>query len=562
ITLYGQNLDVGSSVQVQIGNVPCNDVLRNSSSSLSCVISRATAPSKLAEVIVSIDNATMKVPGSFEFRPDPTVASVYPLVSFKSGGRMVTVEGTNFDAVLTARMFFVSSTSPPFEIVSKLSNCQIQNATFMFCLTPQLLAGPHSRSSYSKLLVNKKSDSPSRFPLGFAMDNVTLVRNLGHRIQMRIVPDPQFAPFKAMYYTAFASGIRIHQGDQPLILDGSHLNEAAEPQDYKIFVGSERCYVTLVDSRQLVCNGPTAQPEPTDERGQPIVGGLPLVSVTVGRLRTELGLIEYVDPIATLRLWVLVVTALAALCSLLVLLAFLWKKRRAERERDYRKIQMQMEHLESNVRKECKQAFAELQTSMESCGDDDYEGTDVTTLLEFIHRLLWEDNGWTHSPSLYASTLPVTLAQFDALLSCKQFVFSIVETAESESGMSLSERSMLSSLLIAVLLRNFQYCTDVVLSLLRAHIAKSVHAGTSDMLFRKSDSVVEKMVSKWLAICLYDSISQYQAHKYSTLFKALKYQTERGPVDAVTGNARYTINEAKLLRRRRPFFSVTACDDT
>ncbi|PIO62852.1 plexin cytoplasmic region, partial [Teladorsagia circumcincta] len=273
--------------------------------------------------------------------------------------------------------------------------------------------------------------------------------------------------------------IRIHQGDQPLILDGSHLNEAAEPQDYKIFVGSERCYVTLVDSRQLVCNGPSAQPEPTDERGQPIVGGLPLVSVTVGRLRTELGLIEYVDPIATLRLWVLVVTALAALCSLLVLLAFLWKKRRMERERDYRKIQMQMEHLESNVRKECKQ---------------------------------------------------------------------IVETAESESGMSLSERSMLSSLLIAVLLRNFQYCTDVVLSLLRAHIAKSVHAGTSDMLFRKSDSVVEKMVSKWLVICLHDSISQYQAHKYSTLFKALKYQTERGPVDAVTGNARYTINEAKLLR--------------
>ncbi|RCN24291.1 hypothetical protein ANCCAN_30017 [Ancylostoma caninum] len=56
------------------------------------------------------------------------------------------------------------------------------------------------------------------------------------------------------------------------------------------------------------------------------------------------------------------------------------------------------------------------------------------------------------------------------------------------------------------------------------------------------------MVAKWLTICLYDSISQYQAPKYNTLFKALKYQTERGPVDAVTGNARYTINESKLLR--------------
>ncbi|KAK6747668.1 hypothetical protein RB195_000705 [Necator americanus] len=526
ITLHGQNLDAGSNVTVDIGDVPCGSIVRNSTSSLTCIVTKASSAMK-ARIRVKIDQATMNVPNSFEFRPDPSISSVYPLVSFKSGGRTVTVEGTNFDVVQSARIFFVSSTAPPFEVVSTFSSCQIQNATFMFCLTPQLLPGPHSRTAYA------------RFPVGFAMENVTSVRNLGHRIQMRVVPDPEFAPFK---------GVRIHQGDQPLILDGTHLNEAAEPQDYKIFVGSERCYVTLVDSRQLVCSGPATQPEATDERGVPIVGGLPLVSVTVGRLRTELGLIEYVDPIATLRLWVLVITALAALCSVLVLLAFLWKKRRTERERDYRKIQMQMEHLESNVRKECKQAFAELQTTMESCGEDDYEGMDVTTFPEFLHRLLWEDNGWTHSTSLYVSTLPVTLAQFDALLSSKQFVFSIVETAESEPTMSPGEKSMLSSLLIAVLLRNFQYCTDIVLSLLRAHIAKSVHAGNSELLFRKSDSVVEKMVAKWLTICLYESISQYQAHKYNTLFKALKYQTERGPVDAVTGNARYTINESKLLR--------------
>ena len=31
-------------------------------------------------------------------------------------------------------------------------------------------------------------------------------------------------------------------------------------------------------------------------------------------------------------------------------------------------------------------------------------------------------------------------------------------------------------------------------------------------------------------------------------FQALKYQTEQGPVDAVTGNAKYTINESNLLR--------------
>ncbi|KAJ1346552.1 hypothetical protein KIN20_001369 [Parelaphostrongylus tenuis] len=369
ITLYGQNLDAGSNAVVGVGGVPCKDIARNSTSSLTCVVSRKMTPSKLAQIVVSIDDATMSLPDPFEFRPDPVVTSVYPLVTFRSGGRMVTVEGSNFDSVLSARMFFASSTTPPFEIVSKLASCQIQNATFMFCFTPELLPDPPFRSSYA------------RFPLGFAMDNVTSVRNLGHRIQMRVVPDPEFAPFK---------GIRIHQGDQPLILDGSHLNEAAEPQDYQIFIGTERCYVTLVDSRQLVCNGPSTQPEATDDKGNVIVGGLPLVSVTVGMLRSELGLIEYVDPIATLRLWVLVVVALTALSSLLVLLAFLWKKRRLERERDYRKIQMQMEHLESNVRKECKQAFAELQTTMDSCGDDEYEGTHLTSFFDFLYRLLWE----------------------------------------------------------------------------------------------------------------------------------------------------------------------------
>ncbi|CAI2335647.1 unnamed protein product [Caenorhabditis sp. 36 PRJEB53466] len=32
------------------------------------------------------------------------------------------------------------------------------------------------------------------------------------------------------------------------------------------------------------------------------------------------------------------------------------------------------------------------------------------------------------------------------------------------------------------------------------------------------------------------------------LYKALQYQTDKGPVDAVTGDARYTINESRLLR--------------
>jgi len=34
------------------------------------------------------------------------------------------------------------------------------------------------------------------------------------------------------------------------------------------------------------------------------------------------------------------------------------------------------------------------------------------------------------------------------------------------------------------------------------------------------------------------------------LYKAIKHQTEKGPVDAVTGEARYSLSEDRLLREK------------
>lgn len=61
-------------------------------------------------------------------------------------------------------------------------------------------------------------------------------------------------------------------------------------------------------------------------------------------------------------------------------------------------------------------------------------------------------------------------------------------------------------------------------------------------------------------LCLYPYLTdEIAANQYSTttagparsfflLYKALKYQTEKGPIDCVTGNARYSLSEQKLLR--------------
>ena len=93
----------------------------------------------------------------------------------------------------------------------------------------------------------------------------------------------------------------------------------------------------------------------------------------VGRVRTELGLLEYATPLQTSQIWALVLVFLSILLAIVLLFFCFWKRRKTEKERDYRKIQLQLEELESNVRKECKSAFAELHTSL-SFNPDENDG--------------------------------------------------------------------------------------------------------------------------------------------------------------------------------------------
>ena len=47
---------------------------------------------------------------------------------------------------------------------------------------------------------------------------------------------------------------------------------------------------------------------------------------------------------------------------------------------------------------------------------------------------------------------------------------------------------------------------------------------------------------------MYDYLRTHVARALFMLFKAIKHQTDKGPVDAVTGDARYALAEDRLLR--------------
>ena len=60
---------------------------------------------------------------------------------------------------------------------------------------------------------------------------------------------------------------------------------------------------------------------------------------------------------------------------------------------------------------------------------------------------------------------------------------------------------------------------------------------------------MEKLLSNWLSLCMYDYLRHQAPGKaLYTLYQAIKCQTQKGAVDALTGEARYSLNDARLLR--------------
>lgn len=69
------------------------------------------------------------------------------------------------------------------------------------------------------------------------------------------------------------------------------------------------------------------------------------------------------------------------------------------------------------------------------------------------------------------------------------------------------------------------------------------------ILFRRNESIAEKMLSNWFAFLLYEFIHDCAGTPLYILFLSIKQQIYKGPVDAITCEARYSLSEDKLIRQ-------------
>ena len=228
-----------------------------------------------------------------------------------------------------------------------------------------------------------------------------------------------------------------------------------------------------------------------------------------------------------------------------------------------------MDILENNVRSECKQAFAELQTDL----------TDLTMELETTgipivpHRayvmnvffpgvsehpvLLKQIPEWQNGQD---SMFGFSMAQFEQLVLNKTFLLTLVDTVEQQPGFGIRDRVNFASLLSIILMTRMDYFSEILRLLLLKQIERALRSRHPQLMLRRTETVVEKLLTNWLALCLHSQLEQRAGSSLFLLFKAIKCQVEKGPVDMFTQEAKYSLSEEGLLRESMPTdYNVVTC---
>ncbi|XP_016844903.1 plexin-B [Nasonia vitripennis] len=561
LAITGQYLNIGSAISAYLDELPCQvNASQASSTRLTCVSSRSGRVRSISRLTLSIDGANRTLEGNpYNYTHDPSIMEIKPLSSFASGGRMITVHGTYLDTIQKPEMvvYFDKESVPINRTI-----CSVLNPTQMECPSPSV-AGRFGIARDKRSLGRKVASLSLK--IGFIMDNVESVRDLDKHSQnlrnrLVYVEDPKFFPFP--------SNVKLYKGDT-LVIEGESLNYASDESDVMVTVGTQPCNVTSLAFSQLVCTPPDQQPMGTDEHGVKTEDGLPLVVVRVGKsLRFPIGYLHY-DLIKSYPIPPEAIAGIAAgtfgLVFIFILVLVIYRRKSTQAEREYKRIQIQMDTLESNVRMECKQAFAELQTDMTDLTAD-LESTGIPTLdhKNYIMKVFFPgviDHPILNDPrsrnNLTRTNYDAAMLQFEQLINNKCFILTFIETLESQKDFNIRDKVNVASLLMVVLMGKMEYATDILMNLLLRLIDKSVNTKHPQLMLRRTESVVEKMLTNWMALCMYNYLKDYAGSSLFLLFKAIKHQIEKGPVDVVTHDARYSLSEERLLREQIDHSIVT-----
>uniref|UniRef100_A0A8C4P0B1 Plexin-B1 n=1 Tax=Dicentrarchus labrax TaxID=13489 RepID=A0A8C4P0B1_DICLA len=450
-------------------------------------------------------------------------------LSVCSGGRLIFVSGHNLDVVQEPRMVVTVS---PFEANGQIKRRKRRRRRMSGEQgddREKTLGRPARIVTVEFLLDNLRFDFSSLNPQAFSYEPNPLLRPLN-----------QQDPLKAYRYNP---GSFIQ-------LEGENLDLAITKDEVVVLVGEGVCAVKTLTRNHLYCEPPPQQPPP----------------VQMGNLNFSLGKVQYDNlSLSTFPLEAQIGVGVgASIVALIVLIIVLIYRRKSKQAlRDYKKVQIQLENLETSVRDRCKKEFTDLMTEMMDMSSD-LVGSGIPFLdyRMYAERIFFP--GHRESPlrrdldvqECRRQTVEQGLVQLSNLLNSKLFLTKFIHTLESQRTFSPRDRAYVASLLTVALHGKLEYFTDILKTLLNDLVEQYV-AKNPKLMLRRTETVVEKLLTNWMSICLYAFLRDSAGESLYMLFRAIKHQVDKGPVDAVTGKAKYTLNDNRLLREDVEYKTLT-----
>ncbi|KAL0599833.1 Plexin-B1 [Plecturocebus cupreus] len=635
LTLNGSKLLTGrlEDIRVVVGDQPCHLLSEQQSEQLQCETSPHPVPATLPVAVWFGATERRLQHGQFKYTFDPNITSAGPTKSFLSGGREIRVRGQNLDVVQMPRIrvTVVSRMLQPSQGLGRRRRlvpetacslgpscsgqhfeelCHVNSSQLITCHTPALPGLPEDpwvRVEF--ILDNLVFDFSTLNPTPFSYEADPTLQPLN--------PEDPTMPFR-------------HKPGSVFSVEGENLDLAMSKEEVVAMIGDGPCVVKTLTRHHLYCEPPMEQPLPRHHVLREAPDALPEFTVQMGNLRFSLGHVQYdgespgAFPVAA-QVGLGVGTSLLALGVIIIVLMYRRKSKQALR--DYKKVQIQLENLESSVRDRCKKEFTgaarrmgpalqgSVQTHSHRMGlvpksglfcltDLMTEMTDLTSDLlgsgiPFLDYKVYAERiffpGHRESPlhrdlgvpESRRPTVEQGLGQLSNLLNSKLFLTKVpppapswpgpgpapspghgfracpsvpptpfsrssfwvqfIHTLESQRTFSARDRAYVASLLTVALHGKLEYFTDILRTLLSDLVAQYV-AKNPKLMLRRTETVVEKLLTNWMSICLYTFVRDSVGEPLYMLFRGIKHQVDKGPVDSVTGKAKYTLNDNRLLR--------------
>ncbi|CAF1616037.1 unnamed protein product, partial [Adineta ricciae] len=539
----------------------------------------------IGSLTILIDNFTETYSNiTYSYTEDPHVHNLSRYSGIQSGGLPFLVQGSNFDSIQTPQFFVESNQKHIF-----IESCTVKSSETMLCYSPSFawmgnetssttpVALAESTTSTIASMLNPQSFSNNHcleFKFGFFMDNVDLVRNISnYREVFLLCPDPIIHSFNN-------DGRRIQYRYDYLTIEGSNLLDVATINDYSITIGSFPCNITSISDKQIVCQ-PTNQTIEKLIRKKRLLLNIntkdseqAIVRVTLGRRIYTLGTLTYISNMEkrSLVLYYIIASVCGFLLTIfIIVISIVFRRINTKRTRQLNRLQNQIDTLEMRVARECKEAFAELQTDIgEMTNDLSHSGVPYHDYRTYCMKILFpnatEEDKYM---MLHNIEIPFETNRRNSVrqglhllaqsLYNRHFLLLIIRTLETDKvNFRLQDRMQFASLISILLQENIEYFTEILKIMLKDLIDKSLQQdrNNSKILLRSNASIAEKMLSNWFAFLLFGYVKERLGSPLYILFQSIKQQIQKGPIDCFTSESRYSLSEDKLLRQHIDYLSM------